>query len=277
MGELRVVAGFALQELLRRKVLWLLALAGAGAIALFAYALAGATDAGAMARLPAVVRGQILERMLTSTLMVGTILASLSAVFMGAGAIAAEVESGRVQMVISRPVTRTGVFLGHFAGLAAAVAGFAAAFYLAALVVFGWRTGTWPPGWAAGLAAFPLGALVMLGLTLLLSALAASVAAGVGGFLLLLLAWVGSGVESIGHLARLESLQVAGVLISLLVPGAAVPGWVTEQLRQGLQASMPLQINLAGPAPSGAMVAYAALYLAGTVAAGLAAFRSRDL
>ena len=275
MGELRAIAAFQMRELLQRRIVWLIVLVALLGLAFMGWAVHTVT---ADPRAPAFVRGQITERMLTMTLVLSAMLTALLAVLTAVSALAAEIDSGRIQMVLSRPVSRRTVFLGHLLGLAAVVAGYAAALYLAVLLVYGAASGYWPGGWAWGILVFPLGALIQLALALLLSTRLGTLAAGVAALALLLLTWIGNGLETVGYLARIQTLQVTGVLMSLLLPMAAVNDGVTSHLRDGLQqaATVPLNFSLA-PAPSTWMLLYALCYLLVLVAAGLAVFRRRDL
>lgn len=274
VGNWQVIAAFQIRELVRRRVLWLLLLITALGQSVFAFAL---YKLRSDPHVPAAVAVQLYERMFSAMLHVGALLAALLALFMAVTALAAEIETGRIQMEVSRPVTRTGVFLGHFAGLAGAVGGYAVLYFLITLLVFGIAGGLWPAGWLAVMLVYPLSPLVMLALALWLGARLSPLAAGLCGLVLLVLAWLGSGLEVVGYLAHLESLQVAGVLSSLLLPMPALVDFVTSTLRDGLGGGLaPVQFQLA-PTPSVWMVLYAVVYLGGVVVGAGGVFRRRDL
>jgi len=275
MSELRTIAAFHARELLQRKIVWLIA--GVALLGLTFMGWAVHTTSTAP-HTPAFVRSQILEQMLSMTLILSQMLCALLAMLTAVGALAQEIDSGRIQMVLSRPVSRASVFLGYLAGLSAVVVTYAAWIYLSVLLVFGWATGIWPAGWGWGILVFPLGALLELALALLLASRIGTLAAGVTALALLLITWIGNGLETVGYLARLDALQVTGVLMSLLLPMASVNSWVTTRLRDGLShvLTVPLDIDLT-PSPSGWMLLYACLYLAALIGAGVAVFRRRDL
>ncbi|HYF78661.1 MAG TPA: hypothetical protein VD973_16100, partial [Symbiobacteriaceae bacterium] len=67
----------------------------------------------------------------------------------------------------------------------------------------------------------------------------------------------------------------SGVMLSLLLPGASMNAWVTGHLRQGIGERGIIQLQL-GSDPSGWMLLYGVLYLAGILLAGMAAFRRRE-
>lgn len=275
MRELRAIAAFQVRELLQRRILWLIVLVALLGLAFMGWAVhLVSTDP----RTPGFVRAQVQTQMLSFTLILSAMLCALLAVLTGVGSLAGEIESGRLQMVLSRPVGRTTVFLGYLLGLAAVVAGYSAWLYTCVVLDFGWAAGHLPAGWFWGIPVFPLVALIQLATALLLSTRAGTLAAGVAALALLLLTWIGYGLETVGYLAHLTGLQVAGVLISLLLPMAAVGDWVIALLRDGLRPylTVPMELFLA-PTPSGWMLLYACLYLLALVGLGLAGLRRRDL
>ena len=271
MADWAVVAGFQLREILQRRLLWLLVPASALPVALFAFVLrTEARDFTAPA-----VEINVLQQLLTMMLVCTGLLISTVASFAAIVTAGMDSESGRAQMVISRPARRQGVFLGQFLGLGAGVAAYAALFYLAILITFGWITGIWPSGWLLGLPIFTLAPLIQLALTLWLSALTGPVGAGVGALLLLLFTWLGNLLELGGHMLRLPMMELSGVMLSLLLPGASMNGWVTGHLRNGIGDSGFIQLQL-GSDPSGWMLLYGLLYLVGVLLAGMSAFRRRE-
>ncbi len=272
MADWAIVAGFQVRELLQRRLVWLLAPASALPVALFAFILRSeATEPGTLTAVRVNVHQQLLTMMLVATCLLVSTVASFAAI-VTAGM---DAESGRSQMVISRPVRRQAVFLGQFLGLGAGVAAYAALFYVAILLAFGWTTGLWPSGWWIGLPVFTLAPLVQLALTLWLSAGIGPVGAGVGALLLLLFTWLGNLLEMAGHTLRLPQLELSGVILSLLLPGASMNGWVTGHLRHGIGEPGLIQLKL-GADPSGWMLLYGLLYLVGVLLAGMAAFRRRE-
>lgn len=271
MADWAVVAGFQFRELLQRRLVWLLLPASALPVALFGFVLhTELKDFTSLA-----VEVEVLQQLLTMMLVCTCLLISAVASFAAIVTAGMDAESGRTQMVISRPVRRQGVFLGQFLGLGAGVAAYAALFYAAILLTFGTITGIWPAGWWWMLPIFTLAPLLQLALTLWLSAWSAPVPAGLGAFLLLLFTWLGNLMEVAGHALRLQKLELSGVMLSLLLPGASMNGYVTGFLRNGVGNRGIIQLQF-GSDPSGWMLLYGLLYLAGVLLAGMAAFRRRE-
>jgi ABC-type transport system involved in multi-copper enzyme maturation permease subunit len=272
VADWAVVAGFQLRELLQRRLLWLLVPASVPAVALFAFVLRSGPMDPAM---PQPVRINALQQLLSMMLICTCLLISALASFAAILTAGFDAESGRIQMVISRPVCRQGVFLGQFLGLGAAVIAYAALFYVAILLTFGWTTGLWPSGWWSLLPVFTLAPLVQLALTLWLSARSSPARAGFGALLLLLFTWLGNLLETAGYAMHLPKLELSGVMLSLLLPGASLNGWVTGHLRHGIGQPGLIQLKF-GSDPSGWMLLYGLLYLVGVLLAGMAAFRRRE-
>jgi ABC-type transport system involved in multi-copper enzyme maturation permease subunit len=272
VADWAIVAGFQFREVLQRRLVWLLLPASALPVALFAFILrVEATDPAT----PPSMQGEVLQQLLTMMLVATCLLISAIASFAAIVTAGMDAESGRAQMVVSRPVRREGVFLGQFLGLGAGVAAYAALFYLAILLTFGFTRGVWPTGWWIGLPVFTLAPLIQLALTLWLSARSGPVGAGFGALLLLLFTWLGNLLELAGHAMRLPKLELAGVMLSLLLPGASMNGWVTGFLRRGIGEEGFIQLQM-GSDPSGWMLLYGLLYLAGILLAGMAAYRRRE-
>lgn len=272
MADWAIVAGFQLRELLQRRLVWLLLPASALPVALFALILGTeGKESGTTAVIRVSEHQQIITLMLVATCLLISAVASFAAI-VTAGM---DTESGRTQMVISRPVRREAVFLGQYLGLGAGVAAYAALFYVAIVLAFGWTTGPWPSGWWIGLPVFTLAPLIQLALTLWLSARIGPIGAGIGALLLLLFTWLGNLLEMAGHAMRLPKVELAGVMFSLLLPGASMNGWVTGHVRHGIGEAGIIQLQL-GSDPSGWMLLYGLLYLVGVLLAGMAAFRRRE-
>lgn len=273
MVDWLLVGGFQLRELLQRRLVWLLLPASSIPVALFALVLrTESNEPGKLEAVRVAAHQQLITMMLICTCLLISAIASFAAV-VTAGL---DAESGRAQMVISRPVRRQGVFLGQFLGLGAGVASYAALFYVAILLTFGWTTGDWPALWWSLLPVFTLAPLVQLALTLWLCARIGPIGAGFGALLLLLFTWLGALLETGGHAMQLPKLELSGVMISLLLPGATLNGFVTGHLRDGIGQGALLQLDLNGSAPSGWMLLYGLLYLAGVLLAGMAAYRRRE-
>lgn len=275
LAEPLVIAGFLLRELLRRKLLWLLLSAAALGLLLYGYGIYGAVESAGGSRMG----DFFLIRITTTFLGFGQILSGLVAVLAAAGTVAGELESGRVQLVLTRAITRRQWYLGQFVGLGVLVTSFSAVFYLATAVIYAATAGPLASAWWTTLPLYPLGPLALLALTMLLSTAAGTITAGAGGFVAAVLAMIGGGLETLAHFMNHEALRVASLLISLLFPSQAAQGRVSHLLSSGIadrQVLLQIASDVAPP-PSAAMTVYTVLYIVLLLAWGSAALRSRDL
>lgn len=86
------------------------------------------------------------------------------AVFASAGLIPAVLESGRIEMLLSKPVPRYGILMGRYVGNVLVVAINIAYLVLGVWLVLGWKTGVWHTGflWAILTASFVFAVLLCL-------------------------------------------------------------------------------------------------------------------
>lgn len=208
-------------------------------------------------------------------------LAAFMAVLLASGAVAPEIESGRLHAVLARPISRTSWLLqraGTFAALAAAyVVTMSAMVLLIASGVAGYDAIA--PERAAALLALEVIVLAAIGTAL--SVRLSAIAAGVVVIALYGAAWIAGIMEIVGIVLDNESLERIGVAVSLVIPSDALWRGASYYLLSPVYAaatSVDNAIPFAGTAaPSGAFVLWALAYTAGW---GLLAdrwFRRRDL
>lgn len=207
-------------------------------------------------------------------------LTGVLAVFLAAGAVSGDVDSGTLHAVLARPLSRAQYLLGRWLALAVLVTGYVAvmaAALLAAARVFGDYVALDP--WAtAGLLA--LQAVCLLSLALLGSTLLPTVANGATVLALFGLAWLGGVVGSVGRSLGNEALVTLATVVTVAVPSDAL--WRAASyfaqspllLAAGQIPGIPLASTVP---PSAGVVAWGVAYP--LVALGLAVFvfSRRDL
>jgi Cu-processing system permease protein len=208
-------------------------------------------------------------------------LAAFMAVLLASGAVAPEVESGRLHAVLARPISRTSWLAqraGTFGLLSAVyIAAMSGAILAIAAGVAGYSA--MAPGRAMGLLALEVAVLVALGTAL--SVRLSAIAAGVVVIALYGAAWIAGIMEIVGVVLGNAALERIGVVVSLVIPSDALWRGASYYLLSPVYAaatSTENAIPFAGTAaPSGAFVLWALAY---TAAWGLLAdrwFRRRDL
>lgn len=168
---------------------------------------------------------------------------ALSASAIGSPSISAEVESGVLLTIVTRPIRRTEVLLGKWLGLALLLAGYAGGVCALEFAVVHWTSGFLPPSPVlASVYLFAEGAL-LLTLSLLLSTRVPVIAAGVICVATFGAGWLAGVVGTLGTTLNIAALRTVGQVGRFLLPTdglwhAAIyylqpPSLIAEHLDQG--------------------------------------------
>jgi ABC-type transport system involved in multi-copper enzyme maturation permease subunit len=98
------------------------------------------------------------------------------AVFASAGLIPRVLEPGRIELILSKPVSRTHILLGRFLGNVLVVAGNIAYLVLGVWIIFGSKTGIWSPRFLVAIATTVFTFTVLLAVVVFLGVLVESTA-----------------------------------------------------------------------------------------------------
>jgi ABC-type transport system involved in multi-copper enzyme maturation permease subunit len=136
---------------------------------------------------------------------------AMTAAFLGAPAIAVDIETGVAQSMLARPIRRADLVVGRWLGLSIVVAAYGAGAGLLEIGTVAVVTGHAPPEPFVAVAFLAFQAVVILTLALLLSTRLPSMAGGAICVVLFGLAWMAGVFAGIGRLFDVEVLtQVAG-------------------------------------------------------------------
>jgi ABC-type transport system involved in multi-copper enzyme maturation permease subunit len=220
-----VVATHALRESLRRRVfavVVVLTLAFGGLYAWGASELFkdvtgfGANEFGLDAR--TLAGATLLGLAMFGTLFLGAVLA----VFLTLGAVRGDAERGLLQPLVVRPVGRTSLLLGRFAGAAAVCALYVALVYAAAVLITG-ITGDWWPDRAIGPGlGLVLAVIVIAAISLLGSIFLSSTANGIAVFMLFGAGLAAGLLGQIGDALSVDTLEDVAKVSSWLLPFEAL-------------------------------------------------------
>ena len=207
-----VIARLTVRELVRRRVVWVLAALTLVSVALVGWGLDRLVDLareGGSGELE--IRIGVSQVLILIAFMFSFVLA-MTAAFIGAPAIGADLESGVAYAILARPLRRVDVLLGRWLGSALVVVAYAVASGVLAIAVAAFVSGYGPPDPALAVAFLAGQALVLLTLTLALGSVLPSIAAGaiaVVGFGLGWMAGVMAGVASALGVAALGPVAEA--------------------------------------------------------------------
>jgi len=239
-----VIARLTIKELIRRRVVWVLAILSLVSVALVGWGLDRLVT---LARLdgadPLEIEIGVSQVLILIAFMFSFVLA-MTAAFVGAPAIGGDLESGVAYAILARPLRRADLLLGRWLGSAVVVTLYAAGSGLVAIGVAAFVSGYWPPDPPLAVAFLVGEALVLLTLTLALGSVLPSIAAGA-------IAVVGFGL---GWMAGVLAGVGAALGVAALAPIAEASRWLlpTDGLWRGviygLEPSL-LVLIAAGEAP----------------------------
>ena len=224
MSSATIVARYALREAVRRRVilvvlvltLCFLALYGLGCVVTFNEVNSLAAD------------DQIDDRVLAGSTLLGLsmftilFLGAVLAVFLTLGAVRGDAERGLLQPLVVRPVGRTSLLLGRFAGAASVCALYVAFVYAASVLITGIAGDWWPdraigPGLGLVLAVVVIAAISLLG-----SIFLSSTANGIAVFMLFGAGLAAGLLGQIGDALAVNTLEDVAKVSSWLLPFEAL-------------------------------------------------------
>lgn len=226
MSDALTIAGHALREAVRRRVLLVVGLLTAVFLGLYALAAFEAFDA-----LQGTSEGGIVpidERALTGGTLLGLamfvalFLGVVLAVFLTLGAVRGDAERGLLQPLVVRPVGRTTLLIGRLLAASAVCAPYVVVVFLASALITQ-AAGDFTPSSlfvpAAGLA---LGVVTVVAISLLGSALLGTTANGIAIFMVFATGLAAGLLGQIGKALDVDSLTNASSIISWIVPFEAL-------------------------------------------------------
>jgi Cu-processing system permease protein len=224
MSGALIVARYALREAVRRRVILVVLVLTAGFLAL--YALGSKLTFDEVNGLGA--DDQLDDRVLAGSTLFGLamftilFLGAVLAVFLTLGAVRGDAERGLLQPIVVRPVGRTSLLLGRYAGAALVCTLYVVTIYVGAMLITG-ITGDWwpddPVGPGAGLV---LGVLVIAALSLLGSVFLSATANGIAVFMLFGAGLAAGLLGQIGDALAVQTLQDVASVSSWLLPFEAL-------------------------------------------------------
>ena len=283
-GAIAIVAGHALQEALRRRVLLIVLVLTAVLGGLYAWGchelfknVSGFGDNSSGLPAKELAGATILGLAMFGALFLGAVLA----VFLTVGAVRGDAERGLLQPIVVRPIGRTQYLLGRFVAAAVVAGVYVLLVHGGAIVVTGLIGDWWPTHPVASALRLAGGAVIVAALALLGSVFLSVTANGIavlmaygGGLLAGLLGQIGDVLPS-------KTLQDLANIGSWVLPFEAL---YRDALRLLVQDVPGVAGALVGLGPLGGshdagplLVPWALLYVVLVLVAAAFAFRRRDL
>jgi Cu-processing system permease protein len=205
-------------------------------------------------------------------------LAGIMTIFAAVGAIASEIESGTLQVIIPKPLARWEIIAGKYLGFLAMIVIYLALMTTGVVLVARAVGANNPPNMLRGMALMMLVSTILLSLTMLGSTIFSTMANGVIVFMLYGMAVTGGLVEQIGNSLDNDTMVRIGILTSVIVPSDAMWKLASYVVQPRIAVNMlgPNPFGTAAP-PSDFAVRYALVYCATLVLTSMLVFNRRDI
>ena len=283
MSGALIVARYALREAVRRRVILVVLVLTAGFLALYALGAKLTFD-----ELDALgTEDQFDERVLAGSTLFGLamftilFLGAVLAVFLTLGAVRGDAERGLLQPLVVRPVGRTSLLLGRYAGAGVVCTLYVTAVYVGAMLITGITGDWWPDDPLVPGAGLVLGVLVIAALSLLGSVFLSATANGIAVFMLFGAGLAAGLLGQIGDALAVQTLKDVATVSSWVLPFEALYQGGLHALTQDTGGTTAFIVQLgpfggaqdAGPG----LWLWALVYLGLVGAAARAGFARRDL
>ena len=212
------IAKVTLREAARRRILWVLLALTVVSVGLTSWGtgtLAGLARGEGTGELE--IRIGVSQILILAAFMFSFVLA-MTAAFLGAPAIAADLESGIALALLARPIRRAEYVLGRWLGLVVVVTAYAAASGFLEIGAVGLLTGHYPPEPVVAVAFLAAQAIVLLTVALVLGTRLPAVAAGAICVVLFGLAWMAGVFGGVARAFDADALAVVSDATRWLFP-----------------------------------------------------------
>jgi ABC-type transport system involved in multi-copper enzyme maturation permease subunit len=275
------IASLTIREALRRKLIFALLAITAALVGLSAWGFYRLSHNSSM------TSGEVQIALPTAFILfmfMFSFVVALSASAIASPSVSAEIDSGVLQAIVTRPVRRSEVLLGKWLGLACLLAGYTALVCGLEVAVVDWISGYLAPNPVAAIGFLFVEGAALLTLVLLLSTRMSALAAGVIGVALFGITWLAGVVGTLGAAFHIDAMKTASHVAQYVLPTDGLwhaviyylepSSYLVRQLADGKTQGDPF---FAGSAPSAGYLAWAAIWFVLILAAGLFSFERREL
>jgi ABC-type transport system involved in multi-copper enzyme maturation permease subunit len=280
------IARLTVAEAIRRRIVWVLAGLTLLSVALTTW---GVEQLVSLARTGTTSDLQIyvgVSQVLILVAFMFSFVLAMTAAFLGAPAIASDLESGIAHAMLARPIRRADLVIGRWLGLVVVVVLYAAASGLLEVAAVGLVSGYVPPQPLVAVGFMSAQAVVLLTLSILLSTRLPAIAAGAICVVAFGLGWIAGVFAGIGRFFDAGPLVTAAEASRWLLPSDGL--WRGAIFGLEPPAVVLVAVGRGGPAaeanpffamaiPPGAFLAWSAAWIAIVLAIAVVSFARRDL
>ena len=282
MRALPIIAGYALQEALRRRIFHVVLLLTAVYLGLYWLGADEAFEEVAQFDDGPVEEQELTGGTLFGLSMFGTLfLGSVLAAFLTLGVVRGDAERGLLQPLVVRPVGRGALLLGRFLGAAAVCVPYVLIVYTACALITRTAGDWWPDEFVRPGVQLAVGVLVIAALGLLGSVFLSATANGIAIFMVFGAGLVAGLLGQIGEALDSETLETVADRTSWALPFEALYQDALYRITSESRGFTGLAIELGpfGGAQAGGtnLPLWTIAYFAVVLAATIAAFSRKDL
>ena len=270
-----IIARLTIREAVSRRLVLAAAVLSVGFIALFATGLLLLTNRADFGIIDTAAASVLASLGLYAL----HFLTAFLALLIGAGSIAADIDSGALHALLARPITRRAYLLGRWAGLVLLLATYVTAMGSAIIWIAAVIADYSPLSATRTLLLLVFEAVLLLTVAVLGSTRLSTVANGVAVFCLFSVAWIGGFIEAIGEALTNTAMTNLGIAVSLLMPSDALwrgASYYSQSAALIAQSGGEIPF-LGGAPPAPSMLAWSALVVVGSLLLALRWFGRRDL
>jgi len=206
-----------------------------------------------------------------------TFLAIAMAALLGADTMAGEINSGTIQVIVTKPILRSDVVFGKWLGFAGLLGLYLLLMEGGTVLSILVQSGYTAPHLLAGVVLIYFESLLVMTVAMLFSSRFSALATGGVVFGLYGLSFIGGWIEQIGAVLNSQTAVKVGILTSLIIPSESLWRRAAYEMQSPLSGLLGISPFGAASVPSLFMVAYAVVYLLVVLALTVRVFQKRDL
>ena len=280
------IATLTIREIARRRILWVMLVLSVASVVLVGWGVERLVSLAREHGLDELeIRIGVSQVLIMIAFMFSFVLA-MSAAFLGAPAIASDVETGTVHALLARPLRRGDLLLGRWLGLAIVIAGYAAISGALAIAVVRQVSGHQPPEPVLAIAFLAFQAVTVLTVALTIGTRLPAIAAGAVTVVLFGLGWFAGVLGNVAVAFGAAPLAGIGDAARILLPSDGLWRGVIFGLEPPVvllaaagRNATAMQANpfFASAPPPAAFLAWSVAWVMLVLAAGIVLLRRREL
>lgn len=272
-----VMAGVTFREAARKKLLLMAVLAGVAFIALFSTGLHFQVKDLRSQHVPRLVTQEAERAFIMMGLYAVDIMAVVLTALTSVATLSAEISSGTIQAVATKPISRRQILIGKWLGFVAMLTIYVALMMGGILGMAHWLSGIVPRNLLLGASLIWIECVLILNLTLFFGTAFSTLTNGVLVLGLHGIAFLGGWIEQIGAIVHSQRTVMLGIVASVIMPSESLWRRAAFEMQSPLVGSLNISPFSNASVPSKAMIAYAAIYMGLVMVFALRRFGRRDL